>query len=390
MLTHKDVIKLIAGGGCNSPEYRAFRKKAFRTDKKYLKKALQSSSVPVTDHFDLTNVEITTDWSKYDGVKLFDGALNLDTINNYIRSDIFFAGTVPVFNCTISYIVNVYDSARSYYGDNMDALSALKCYSNDINDKSINTRDDISIKILSNYHEKLNKLNDNESATVGYIELVRGTYFVEIVVTKGNDYVTLRTIDRNVINDPGFHFEADWINGGDINFVSALLMEDLTKLKVSGTILHDAVGELCKLAEPKFKMFNLSIDTMVFNEYCRYKNYAIWYSLMLLLINPTIKQVYNFNEVSETIDLVNETEINNEYHSSKTKKLESVRYHTLNGIGNVVKNNKIKLRHCMLWPVHGHFRHYKKSGKTIFIQPYWKGELREAKKKEVEPNKYKI
>ena len=42
------------------------------------------------------------------------------------------------------------------------------------------------------------------------------------------------------------------------------------------------------------------------------------------------------------------------------------------------KKNK---RHALLWHVIGHWRTYK-SGKKVFVQPYWKGALREVKNME--------
>jgi hypothetical protein len=37
------------------------------------------------------------------------------------------------------------------------------------------------------------------------------------------------------------------------------------------------------------------------------------------------------------------------------------------------------IRRSMIWYVTGHWREYKKTGKRIFIQGYWKGALRDMK-----------
>lgn len=42
---------------------------------------------------------------------------------------------------------------------------------------------------------------------------------------------------------------------------------------------------------------------------------------------------------------------------------------------NMEKLHKRKIK-CPYWPVIGHWRHYK-SGKIIFIKPYWKGPKRQ-------------
>ena len=56
------------------------------------------------------------------------------------------------------------------------------------------------------------------------------------------------------------------------------------------------------------------------------------------------------------------------HHYIKTDELETAIYgkHSIN-------------RKALIWYVTGHWREYRKTGKKIFIQPYWKGALREAK-----------
>ena len=105
-----------------------------------------------------------------------------------------------------------------------------------------------------------------------------------------------------------------------------------------------------------------------------------WYSVMLALLHPTIKEIFqNPKFLKEKIPKAQRTGIN------KNKVHRYVKYHVINTeeLKEKIyeKKNGKYTRRTLVWHVIGHYRTYK-SGKKIWIAPYWKGTLRETKRGE--------
>ena len=112
---------------------------------------------------------------------------------------------------------------------------------------------------------------------------------------------------------------------------------------------------------------------------------ATWYSIQISLLNPRIKCVFahptmiknrryqkavNDNERRRTAKYIKRYYLNDD-------ELDEALYGKEKGNIN---------RKCLVWYVIGHWRNYK-DGKQVFIQPYWKGALREIKQNLDERNR---
>lgn len=106
---------------------------------------------------------------------------------------------------------------------------------------------------------------------------------------------------------------------------------------------------------------------------------SFWYVIQILFLHPN-KEVL----ITEKRTIV-ESKIPGKYAKAKNKKrkakvIRKIYIHT-NHLNDpiVVRHGDGIERKTLCWYVVGHWRTYKKSGKKIFIQPYWKGPLRETK-----------
>lgn len=107
---------------------------------------------------------------------------------------------------------------------------------------------------------------------------------------------------------------------------------------------------------------------------------AIWYVLQQCILNDKLKVFVKTSRVEK------ENKNNNKKKNNKNKK-----YITQYRIDFISMNKKYDInpldeydsdkykKKKPLWYVVGHWRTYKKSGKKVFIQGYWKGNLREKK-----------
>ena len=98
-----------------------------------------------------------------------------------------------------------------------------------------------------------------------------------------------------------------------------------------------------------------------------------WYSIQISLLHPTIKTLYHVNDPS----IRNAKKKKSKQTKRRTKLirrmyLDEAEYER-ETTGSTIN------RKTLVWYVCGHFRHYK-NGRVIFIQPYWKGVLREVKR----------
>lgn len=98
---------------------------------------------------------------------------------------------------------------------------------------------------------------------------------------------------------------------------------------------------------------------------------AVWYGIQIAMLNPYVKNVFRTETIRKTGFNPN---------GKKRKSIvKYIRHHYLNpGALSPKTETGQLLRKTMAWYVCGHWRHYQ-DGKTIFIQPYWKGPLRKAK-----------
>jgi len=105
-----------------------------------------------------------------------------------------------------------------------------------------------------------------------------------------------------------------------------------------------------------------------------YMGLSIWYSVNTSLLNPVIKDVF--------VTHSKPTPVSNG-KTSGTNKRAKIRYIKQHIISMDDVNEAFEkrgfIRRSMIWYVTGHWREYKKTGKRIFIQGYWKGALRNMK-----------
>ena len=104
---------------------------------------------------------------------------------------------------------------------------------------------------------------------------------------------------------------------------------------------------------------------------------SIWYAIQIALLNPVIQDVFKH----PTMDVIKES--NSTANNKSKKKKQKVRYikkHVINADDINKRHNSHYERKTYSWYVIGHWRTYKKTGKKIFIKPYWKGILRDSKK----------
>lgn len=102
---------------------------------------------------------------------------------------------------------------------------------------------------------------------------------------------------------------------------------------------------------------------------------STWYGIEIAMLHPTVKEIFQHPKIKkERISKAERKDNDNKvyryvrHHYIKTDELETAIYgkHSIN-------------RKALIWYVTGHWREYRKTGKNIFIQPYWKGALRETK-----------
>lgn len=102
-----------------------------------------------------------------------------------------------------------------------------------------------------------------------------------------------------------------------------------------------------------------------------YEFMRIWHGIQIALLNPQIKDVFTTGQIVKRYTR----------EDTKVKKRQRVvRYikrHIINST-TLEKTLREYHRHCLAWYVVGHWRHYK-DGHTVFIKPYWKGEMRALK-----------
>lgn len=193
----------------------------------------------------------------------------------------------------------------------------------------VHIRDDY-IAILNEY----DKLDEKTSALMGYITIP-------------------------VVGNPGYIICSIYVN------------------KISPRISFSLKVGFYNMPESLFKEFIEYVDREAFMEVAG-RSLNTWYIIQLLLLHPQIKEVF---QNPETVRNYSDT-IRNTPNSNK-KKLCYIKKHVISDekIEKVLKSGPGNKRHALVWHVIGHWRTYK-SGKKVFIQPYWKGVLRDTKQSE--------
>ena len=133
------------------------------------------------------------------------------------------------------------------------------------------------------------------------------------------------------------------------------------------------------MTKQKCAEFVNSVSKFTLNEGIH--NYmATWYGIQIAMLHPQIKKVFQDPEIRRNYSTVNQSSNRN---NKKKKKLCYIKKHviTKDKLEKQMYSGKKNKRHALLWHVIGHWRTYK-SGKKVFVQPYWKGALREVKNME--------
>lgn len=98
--------------------------------------------------------------------------------------------------------------------------------------------------------------------------------------------------------------------------------------------------------------------------------WKMWHGIQLALLHPQTKEVFaNPQKVKERRKAKED--------GKKKRETWYVRRHVINGEDMKHTMREIQ-RHCQCWYVIGHWRHYK-NGRTVYIDGYWKGPMRETK-----------
>lgn len=101
----------------------------------------------------------------------------------------------------------------------------------------------------------------------------------------------------------------------------------------------------------------------------------VWYRIQVLLLHPRV-EVFERKAVLQK--LKGKDKITASNNGRKVKYIKHY-YITPEDIDLMINGDRHYKRKCLSWYVIGHYREYK-NGKKIFIQGYWKGELRALKR----------
>ena len=115
-------------------------------------------------------------------------------------------------------------------------------------------------------------------------------------------------------------------------------------------------------------------ETFPYNEWSQqmFDILMTWYSIQLTLLNPPTKLIYD--KVRETTREAIKVRYDTPRKKAKVCYIKKIHLNPQVNFGSE-DSDKYK-KNCPYWRVIGHWREYKKSGKRIFIQGYWKGKFR--------------
>ena len=99
--------------------------------------------------------------------------------------------------------------------------------------------------------------------------------------------------------------------------------------------------------------------------------WKLWQGVQLALLHPKLKVIFSNGKRVKEYSRVNK-------NSKRERVVKYIKRHYIYE-GDIEHTVKEITRHCKVWYVIGHWRHYK-DGKSVYINGYWKGEMRELKR----------
>jgi len=259
-----------------------------------------------------------------------------------IPSDIVFANTIPLKDFTfvmiggketmyteVEYTFNIFKEYSVIKGDtsNLSSMGAALVQPEHLNAVVSADNNDTFDMTMVNYAALTMKIKFRNEPSSKYITVVFMLTCDPTYLRLPNGIYSWRTPTTNIL---------DKISDGPIVYVDDDMADELTALLYMGI--------------------------------------SIWYSVNTALLNPVVKDVFVTH--SKPMPVSNSK-------SGGTNKRAKIRYIKQHIISmddvNAAFEKRGFIRRSMIWYVTGHWREYKKTGKRIFIQGYWKGALRNMK-----------
>ena len=108
---------------------------------------------------------------------------------------------------------------------------------------------------------------------------------------------------------------------------------------------------------------------------------STWYGIQIALLHPLVKDIF-LNPVTVIDESANKKPSKGK--KGKKRPLRYIKRHIINAeeLKNRIHGGSNFQRHTLVWYVMGHWRRYA-TGKKVFINPYWKGALRDLKNSEI-------
>ena len=151
------------------------------------------------------------------------------------------------------------------------------------------------------------------------------------------------------------------VQGDQTSFVPMMVCEGVDSIMLSDYGWHNISKE-----QREYMSQNMSLSGVL--------KYAVlflntWYGIQIALLHPTVRTIFSHPR----------TEAVKKHQKSKKRKRVTryVKKHIIRyeDIQTAMYGNH---KNTLVWYVIGHWRHYT-NGKKVFVQPYWKGTLRELK-----------
>ena len=190
----------------------------------------------------------------------------------------------------------------------------------------------------------------------------------------------------NTIPIKDLEIEVDETNdGGSVVRYRTIIFDDLSNITDSGDTKEIGYLIIYYKRQPAFiyvLAVNSGIEYIFVNRaWSRFNTPSIvniftntWYAIEVMLLHPKLKTIF-LNP--QTIPIHNHT--NAKGQGKQKVKYIKKHYVSLTDVENITRpQGKDRIRKCLIWYVVGHWRTYG-NGKRVFIQGYWKGELRALK-----------
>lgn len=104
---------------------------------------------------------------------------------------------------------------------------------------------------------------------------------------------------------------------------------------------------------------------------------GIWYGVQIALLHPVVKTIFN-NPKPYPMTTSRNSNARKKKHKVRYVKTHIISQNELDRLIYGDRTAKSYNRHALVWYVIGHWRTYH-NGKKVFVQPHWKGALRETK-----------